>query len=336
MNSSLRTPVPFAAKLVLGFVLFAGLFVVSMTTGAVDVSLRDVWLAAATQSDGDKPLMLREIRFPRELAAAFVGAALAVAGAIMQGMTRNPLADPGLLGVTAGANAALAATLAFVPAANYYGITVACFFGAALGTALVFGIGASRRGGFSPIRIVLAGSAVSAFLYAAAEGIALTFKISKNVSMWTAGGIVGTTWSQLQLIVPIVACGLLGALLLSRQLTLLSLNEDVAAGLGQRIVLVKTALLGIVVLLAGASVALVGSLAFLGLVVPHVVRAIAGTDYRFILPLSALGGASLMLLADTLARTVNAPYETPIAAIIAMMGIPFFLAIVRRGGRTLS
>ncbi len=336
MNAATRNAVPFVVPFVIGLVLLFGLFLVAMTTGAVDVSLRDVWLAAATSSDGEKPLMLREIRLPRELGAAVVGAALAVSGAIMQGMTRNPLADPGLLGVTAGANAALAATLAFLPAADYYGITVACFFGAAAGTALVFGIGALRRGGFSPVRIVLAGSAVSAFLYAAAEGIGLLFRISKNVSMWTAGGIVGTTWSQLQLIVPIIACGLLGALLLSRQLTLLSLNEDVAAGLGQRIVLVKTALLGIVALLAGASVALVGSLAFLGLVVPHVVRAIVGTDYRFILPLSAVGGASLMLLADTLARTVNAPFETPIAAIIAMMGIPFFLAIVRRGGRTPS
>ncbi|TLS48731.1 iron ABC transporter permease [Paenibacillus antri] len=336
MNAGARFGIPFSLKLLLGLLLFAGMFVVAMTTGAVDVSFRDVWLAAATQADGDKPLMIREIRLPRELAAVFVGAALAVSGAIMQGMTRNPLADPGLLGVTAGANAALAATMAFLPATSYYGITIACFVGAAAGAALVFGIGTMRRGGFSPIRIVLAGAAVSSFLYAVAEGVGLYFKISKDVSMWTAGGIIGTTWSQLQLIGPLIGCGLIGALLLSRQLTVLSLSEEVAAGLGQRILFVKTALLGIVVLLAGASVALVGSLAFLGLIVPHVVRAVVGTDYRYILPMSAVGGAALMLLADTIARTVNAPYETPVAAVIAMMGIPFFLAIVHRGGRTSS
>ena len=120
----------------------------------------------------------------------------------MQGMTRNPLADPGLLGLTAGANAALAITIAFIPSANYFGIMIACFIGAAVGALMVFGIGAMKRGGFSPIRIVLAGAAVSAFLFAIAEGIGIYFKISKDISMWTAGGLIGTSWGQLQVIVP--------------------------------------------------------------------------------------------------------------------------------------
>ena len=147
--------------------------------------------------DGGRKLsLLREIRLPREVAAILVGAALAVSGAIMQGITRNPLADPGLLGLTSGANAALAFTLAFMPAANYFGIMVACFIGAAIGAVMVFGIGAMRKGGFSPLQMVLAGSAVSAFLYAIAEGIGIYFKISKDVSMWTAGGVIGTSWDS--------------------------------------------------------------------------------------------------------------------------------------------
>lgn len=278
--------------------------------------------------------LLREIRLPREVAALFVGAALSVAGAIMQGMTRNPLADPGLLGLTAGANAALAVTIALLPAANYLGIMVACFIGSGVGALLVFGMGSLKKGGFSPLRMVLAGSAVSAFLYAIAEGVALHFKISKDVSMWTAGGVNGTSWSQLQIIIPIITVGILMALLLSKQLTILSLSEEVAVGLGQKTMLIKTVLFLVIILLAGASVALVGNMAFIGLMIPHLVRPLVGTDYRYILPMSAVTGAAFMLLADTLGRTINAPYETPVAALVAMLGLPFFLLIVRKRGKS--
>jgi iron complex transport system permease protein len=251
----------------------------------------------------------------------------------MQGMTRNPLADPGLLGLTAGANAALAITLAFIPSVNSLGIMIACFIGAGAGALMVFGISSLKRGGFSPLRIVLAGAAVSAFLFAIAEGTGLFFKISKDVSMWTAGGLIGTTWGQLQVIAPFIAAGIIVSLFLSRQLTILSLNEEVAVGLGQRTAFVKTILFIVIILLAGAAVALVGNMVFIGLMIPHIVRVITGTDYRFILPVSTLLGASFLLLADTLGRTINAPYETPVAAIVAIMGLPFFLFIVHKGGK---
>ncbi|MGB3889743.1 MAG: iron ABC transporter permease, partial [Priestia megaterium] len=254
----------------------------------------------------------------------------------MQGMTRNPLADPGLLGLTSGANAALAVTIAFIPSVNYLGITIACFIGAAVGAILVFGIAAIKRGGFSPLRIVLAGAAVSAFLYAIGEGVGIYFKISEDVSMWTAGGMVGTSWEQLQIIVPFIVGGIFIALLLSRQLTILSLNEEVAVGLGQQTTKVKTVLFVVMILLAGASVALVGNMVFIGLMIPHIVRGIVGTDYRYIIPMSAVTGAAFMLLADTLGRTVSAPYETPIAAVVSMIGLPFFLVIVRKGGKAFS
>lgn len=201
---------------------------------------------------------------------------------------------------------------------------------------MVFGIGAMKKGGFSPLRLVLAGSAVSAFLYAIAEGIGIYFKISKDISMWTAGGMIGATWSQLQMIVPFILAGILLSLFFSRQLTILSLSEEVAVGLGQKIVAIKTILFAAIILLTGASVALVGNLAFIGLMVPHIVRAIVGTDYRFIIPMSVIAGAVFMLLADTIGRTINAPYETPVAAIIAITGLPFFLFIVHKGGKAFS
>ncbi|MEI4525490.1 iron ABC transporter permease [Priestia megaterium] len=328
--------IPFLYKLIGMLLVFIVMFGLSMVFGAADISIKDVWLALSSSSVNEQISIIRDIRLPREIAAVFVGAALSVSGAIMQGMTKNPLADPGLLGLTSGANAALAVTIAFIPSVNYLGITIACFIGAAVGAILVFGIAAIKRGGFSPLRIVLAGAAVSAFLYAIGEGVGIYFKISKDVSMWTAGGMVGTSWEQLQIIVPFIVGGIFIALLLSRQLTILSLNEEVAVGLGQQTTKVKTILFVVMVLLAGASVALVGNMVFIGLMIPHIVRGIVGTDYRYIIPMSAITGAAFMLLADTLGRTVSAPYETPIAAVVSMIGLPFFLIIVRKGGKAFS
>lgn len=327
---------PYIYKMLLAVVAFVGMFAAAMVLGAADISVKDVWAALATSTSSDKILVIREIRLPREIAAMLVGAALAVAGAVMQGITRNPLADPGLLGLTAGANAALALTIAFFPTVNYFGIIIACFIGAATGAIIVFGISSLKRGGFSPFRIVLAGAAVSALLYAISDGVGIYYKISKEVSMWTAGGLMGVSWKQLEMIAPFILIGIVIALYSSKQLTILSLSEEVAIGLGQKTVYIKAVLFLVVILLAGASVALVGNMAFIGLIIPHVVRAIVGPDYRFILPMSVILGAVLMLLADTLGRTINAPYETPIAAIVAMMGLPFFLFIVRKGGKMLS
>lgn len=326
---------PFSLKLLLSIMALLFVFLLSMKLGAADTSWRDVWLSL-TDSKEERALILKEIRLPRELGAMLVGAALAVSGAIMQGMTRNPLADPGLLGLTAGANAALAVTLAIAPSLSYFGIMTACFIGAAAGALLVFGIASVKRGGFAPIRLVLAGAAISAFLLAIAQGVSLLFKVSKEVSMWTAGGVIGTSWNQLMTVGPVILAGIFIAILLSRQLTLLSLDEEVAIGLGQNTLRVKIALFFVIILLAGAAVAMAGNLAFVGLMIPHIVRAFAGTDYRFIIPLSAIIGAAFMVAADTLGRTLQAPFETPVAALIAIIGLPFFLVIVRKGGRAFS
>lgn len=336
MTKEMKRSVPFAYKMIASLLVLAGMFVAAMVFGAADTTVKDVWLALTSNVKTDATLVLREIRFPREVAAIFVGAALAVAGAIMQGLTRNPLADPGLLGLTAGANAALAITLVVFPSINYFGLMIGCFIGAAVGTIMVFSMGFMKKGGFSPLRIVLAGAAVSAFLYAVADGVSIYFKVSKNVSAWTSGGLVGTSWDQLQVIVPFIIVGIIVALLLARQLTILSLNEEVAVGLGQNTAQVKFILYIVIILLAGASVALVGNMTFIGLMIPHIVRAIVGTDYRFIIPMSAIAGAVFMLFADTLGRTINAPFETPVAAIVAAIGLPFFLIIVRKGGKAFS
>ena len=326
-----------AFKLLLSLCLLLLVVVGAILFGAKNVSLPDIWIALTDPGRSNADIsIIRELRLPRELGGVLVGSALAVSGAIMQGLTRNPLADPGLLGVTAGANAALAVVFAFAPAAGYFGVMLACFAGAAVGVLFVFGVLALRGKSMSPMRMVLAGAAVSALLSAAAEAISLEFKISKSVSMWTSGGLIGTSWSQLLAISPVIVIGIAVSLLLSRHLTLLSLNESTAVGLGLNTRWVKLALYIVITLLAGAAVSLVGNLAFVGLMIPHVVRIFAGTDYRAILPLSAICGAIFMVLADTLGRMLNAPMETPIVAIVAVLGLPFFLFIVRKGGRSLS
>lgn len=331
-----KKSISFTYKLILGLLVFFTMIVVSLIVGAADISISDVWLSITSDSAKENITIIREIRLPRVIAAVLVGAALSVAGAIMQGITRNPLADPGLLGLSAGAYAALAITIAFIPSANYLIITFSCFIGAAVGTFMVFGLGSLNRGGFSPLKIVLAGAAISSMLYAIGEAVGIYFKVSKNVSMWTAGGMIGASWSQLQVVIPFIIFGIILSILLAKQLTILSLNEEVAVGLGQKTTQVKVILFIVIILLAGASVALIGNMAFIGLMVPHIVRAIVGTDYRYIIPMAAITGSTFMVFADTLSRTINAPYETPVIAIISVIGLPFFLAIVRKGGQAFS
>ncbi|MFF2480319.1 FecCD family ABC transporter permease [Paenibacillus sp. NPDC058071] len=326
-----------AWKLACSFGILAGAFLLAMLFGAKETTLHDLWQALTWQaSQKNEVMVLRELRLPREIGALLIGAAFAVSGAIMQGVTRNPLADPGLLGLTAGANMALAAAFAFIPGISYTGIMAACFVGAALGAGLVLIMSSARRGGLSPFRVVLAGAAVSAFLYAIASGISLVFKISKDVSMWTAGGLIGTSWEQVAPIAPVIVVAIVIALLLSNQLNILSLSEEVAIGLGQKQGRIKLVMFLLVIVMTGAAVALVGNMAFVGLMIPHMIRRFTGTDYRILLPVSAVAGGTFMMLADTLGRTINSPYETPVAAIVAMIGLPFFLFVVHKGGKTLS
>lgn len=331
-----RLPFRFATKLLGSVLVLIVCFIIAMMFGAEETTFSNLWLTLTSATKSDNILILREIRLPRELAAMLIGAALAVSGGIMQGITRNPLADPGLLGLTSGANMALALAFVFMPSLGYFGIMVACFVGAALGAVLVIVLGSMRRGSLSPIRVVLAGAAVSAFMYAISDGISIFFKISKDVSMWTSGGLIGTTWGQIQAIAPVILLGLVIVPFLSNQINILSLSDEVATGLGQKLVLVKTILFLLVIVLTGASVALIGNMAFVGLMIPHIVRKMVGTDYRYIIPVSIFAGASFMLLAETLGRTINAPYETPVVAIASMLGLPFFLFVVRRGGKALS
>lgn len=321
------------SKMLLSLIVLILIILVALGFGAANTSFQDLYEAIIAKSGGSYYEILREIRIPRVIAAFFVGAALAVAGAIMQGMTRNPLADPGLLGLTSGANLALALVLAFIPGLPFLMLMLSCFIGAAIGMLIVFGIGVSSKNGLSPLKLVLAGAAVSLFLQAISDGIGIVFNVSKNISMWTAGGLIGTTWPTL-IIVPFIIGGLVVTIIYSKQLTILSLNEELAIGLGQKTKLIKLLLMLIVIILAGAAVALIGNLSFIGLFIPHIVRKIVGADYRFIIPMSIIVGGTFMIFTDFISRKVIAPFEIPVVSLVALVGLPFFIYIVKKGGRT--
>lgn len=330
-------PLAAVTILVLGIAAIVFGLMLSVSVGAVDIRLSTVWNAVFHfDPELSQHQVIRELRIPRALAGALVGACFAVAGAIMQGMTRNPLADSGLLGLNAGAGVGLAAAFAFAPSVSFTYIMLYCFIGAAVASLLVFGIGSMSHSGLTPLRLTLAGAAVSAMLLAVSQGIAILFHLSQDIAFWMAGGIGGASWTQLKIMAPWVAAALIGSLALSRSITLLSLGRDVAAGLGQRTRLVQTLGMIIVVILAGAAVSTVGPIAFVGLIIPHITRYLVGVDYRWIIPCSAVIGSVLIVFADIAAKMINAPYETPIGALIAVIGVPFFIFLAsRRKGEVL-
>lgn len=329
---------PITASLILigGVAALVLAIAASVSFGAADIDFATVWEAVFRfNPDLTSHQIIQELRLPRVLGAVMVGACFAVAGAMMQGMTRNPLADSGLLGLNAGASFVLALCFAFFPGLPYLYLILYSFLGAALGAGLVYGIGSLAKGGLTPLRLVLAGAAVSALLVALSEGIAIYFRIGQDLAFWYAGGVAGTKWLHLKIMAPWIVAAIIGAMIISRSITILSLGDEVAASLGQRNTVVKLVGTVIVLVLAGAAVSVVGSVGFVGLIIPHLTRHLVGVDYRWIIPCSVVLGSLLMVLADLAARMVNPPYETPVGALIALIGVPFFLYLARKGGREL-
>jgi iron complex transport system permease protein len=308
-----------------------GMFL-SITYGAANIDMDTVWKAVFFfNPDLMEHQIIHTLRLPRVLGGVMVGASLAVSGALMQAVTRNPMADPGLLGLNAGAAFVLTMCMAFSPGLPFVYLILYAFIGAAFGAGLVLGVSSLARGGLSPLKLVLAGATVSALLMALSEGIALYFNISQDIGYWYAGGMAGTKWIQLKIMLPWVAGAILGSLFLAKSISILNLGEDVASGLGAHIQLVKLTVIVIVVILAGSAVAIVGAIGFVGLIIPHLARYVVGVDYRWVIPCSCVFGGMLVVYADLSARMIHPPYETPIAALIALIGVPFFLYLTRRG-----
>lgn len=277
--------------------------------------------------------IIQSIRLPRIFLAFIVGAALGISGGIMQGLFRNSMADPGIIGVSSGgATGAVVAIASGAATVSTFFLPVFAFIGSAAAMAVVFLI-ASVGGRFSMATLLLGGIAVSSFLGAITTAtIILTddLNVQRQIIFWIAGGFDTARWESVQIAAPIIVVGALITIFVARDLNLLLVSEDEARSLGVRVALVRNTLLISASLITGAAVAFSGIIAFVGLVVPHVVRLIAGADHRVLLPLSALGGGLFLLVADTAARIVLSPAELRVGVLTAMIGAPFFIFLLLR------
>ncbi|WP_295238356.1 iron ABC transporter permease [Veillonella sp.] len=325
-----RRPWLLGMLLLIGLVVLAGF---SLTVGARHITWPIIWKALVaydpTQVD---ELLVRTLRVPRLLLAIACGISFGVAGALMQGVTNNPMASPSIMGINAGAALGLAIAMIIWPYSSLNVMIVFAFGGASLATVAIMLL-ANRNGSrMSPVFLALAGTAVSAVLLAITQALVVYFDVAQDLSYWTAGGISGVRMAQVLLLWPWTVLGLVMAIVLSKSVTLLSFGEEMAIGLGGHMGRIRL-LAGLAVLvLCGSAVAIAGPIGFVGLVTPHMARKLVGIDYRKVVPITALLGAILLVAADLVARSVAAPFEIPLGAITALIGVPFFLYLANRKG----
>ena len=322
--------------LIIAVVLFAAVVLVSLMIGTKIYGPSTIWEALFHRNQNNITHdIIWDIRLPRAIAAALVGAFLAVSGALMQALTRNVLAEPSLLGVSNGAAFTLVLVLTIFPGLTKLETMFTSMAGAGLAVLFVFSLSVLAKGGITPVKLALAGMATGMFLSSLTTSIALYFDVSKNISFWYAGDLSGSNWTDVKLLLIMGSFGLAVAFSISRALTLLSLGEEITRSLGIHIGLVRTLGIVAVLMLTGSAVAVAGTVGFVGLVIPHITRMAVGGKYGKLLPVAALLGSTLLVGADALSRTINAPYETPIGVLTAVIGVPFFLYMVRQDGRRL-
>lgn len=302
----------------------------SVTLGTRDVGWSDI-LAAIGGHTANIGQAAVAVRIPRTILAVLAGAALGLAGAIMQGVTRNPLADPGILGVNMGASLAVVLGVAWFDMSSPGTYVWSALLGAGAATVFVYRVGSLGPGGATPLKLTLAGAATSIACASLLIAIVLPrADIAGGIRSWQIGGVGGATYDRIAPVLPVLLAGFAVSLLSARKLNSLALGDDVAAGLGENVAVSRAfASLG-GVLLCGATTAMCGPIGFLGLVVPHVCRLLVGVDHRWLLPLSAIGGACLLLAADVVGRIVARPTEISVSIVTALVGAPFFVWIVRR------
>jgi iron complex transport system permease protein len=304
----------------------------SLAVGSRSIPLATVVDAFTSSDPGNQEhAIVRELRGPRTLIGLMVGTALGLTGALLQGLTRNPLADPGILGINAGASLAAAAAVLVVGTTSVYGYIWFAFAGAAIGGVVVYAIGSMGRDGASPVNLALAGAALTALLTSLTSLILLVDLATLNtIRFWLVGSLAGRSSTVASQVWPFIVAAAVPALLAGRALNALSLGDDVARSLGVRLARTRAFAGACAIVLAGAATAAAGPIVFVGLAIPHVARAIAGPDYRWILPYSAALGPILLLGSDVLGRIVARPEEVQVGVVTAVVGAPVFVAIVRR------
>ena len=319
-------------KIILVFVILAVAvaagFLVGNVVGTMKIHLSDIAAAIRGDMSTVEAEVVWNIRLPRMILAVLVGANLAVAGAILQGVMKNPLADPSIIGISAGAGLFGIAILVIVP--QYQALVPPAAFGGAMLAAIIIYILAWRRG-IEPTRIVLSGVAVSTLFSAGISAVLVFFSDRVHGALtFMNGSLSARSWPEVKTILPYTIIGLSLAIIFHKRLNILVLGDDAARGVGLNVELTRMGFTVLAALLAASAVSVVGLLGFVGLIVPHSIRLILGNDYRIMFPGSALLGAALVMFSDTFARTVLSPTEIPVGIVMAALGVPFFLYLLRR------
>ena len=323
--------------MILGILLLVGGIAVSISLGAKNIDIQTIISSIFSDKNEINTKIIRDVRIPRAIAAALVGGFLAVSGAIMQGITRNPIAEPSVMGITQGATFMIAVALVLQRiypnlVLNSFAKMIFAFLGASISGLLVYFISSRSIRKVDPVKLALAGTAMGTLLISLAMGISMYFNLSQELSFWISGGLTSAKWQGVNLLLIVGGIGFVAAMIMAPKITILSLGEEVAIGLGQRTNLVRLVSLIIVIALTGASVSVAGNIVFVGLIVPQIIRGFIGADYKYIIPLSMLFGSVLLVYSDILARMINPPYETPIGSLTALLGVPIFIYLVRKEG----
>ncbi len=318
-------------KLFILIILLFVVFIASNVYGAVDVSPEDIFkIIFLNQDSGMYSVIIREVRFPRNILACIVGSSLALSGAIMQGMMRNPMASPSVLGVTTGASTATYIMYVFFSVSSSL-VPIGAFVGALATTFLIFVF--AWKGGLNPTRFILSGVALSSVLSAINNILMIRFpEALEGLSGFMVGGLSARSWPQVRMVTPYFVVGIILALLYSNKLNVIMMGDELATSLGVNVDKVRIILISISSLLAASAVSVAGLISFVGLCVPHIMRLYIGSDYRYLMPASAVGGALILTLCDTVGRVIMRPSEIPVGIIMALLGAPFFLWMLRKKG----
>lgn len=316
-------------KLLVLTLLLGLTFLAANVYGAAEVAPRDIFnILFRNQDSGMYTVIIRQVRFPRNILACMVGASLSLAGAIMQGMMRNPMASPSVLGVTTGASTATYLMYIFFPASLSL-VPMGAFAGALVTTFLIFVF--AWKGGLNPTRFILSGVALSSVLTAVNNILIIRYPdVLEGLSGFMVGGLSARSWPQVRMVTPYFLVGTVLALLYANKLNVIMMGDELATSLGVDVDRVRMALIAISSLLAASAVSVAGLISFVGLCVPHIMRLYIGSDYRYLMPASALGGALILTLCDTVGRVILRPSEIPVGIIMALLGAPFFLWMLRR------
>lgn len=325
----------FVFFLVFGSLLLLAVSVLFLFFGAERIEWKEIFEAVFFfDEENFNHVIVRDIRIPRLLADIIVGACLSISGAVMQGTTKNPIADSGIMGISSGSVFAVVLIVVFFPDVSRLGRIGISALGAGVVTLLIYLVALLAKRRASPEKMVLSGMAISTLLSSVTTAIILREGISGEMMRYTAGSSANTIWTDIAVSAPFFLFGLLLSFAISRSLTVMNLGDDVSKGLGANTFAVKALSTIVVLLMAAIAVVIIGPVGYVGLMIPHIVRRLVGVDYRYVLPVSGLLGGAMVVCCDLLARLIVAPYEFPIGVILSMIGVPFFLFVSRREQRS--